>query len=154
MTTIVYSRRDRMLAADSQCGMSNGATGQATKIWAMGNVAIAVAGYLEEGILMKEYFFDLLADNDCEPPHIEETTGLTVQFGPGKRISAFGMTPKGCMMIPVEDDFISFGSGSGFAMGALACGKTAIEAIKIASKFDPHTNSRVLYFNGDKIRRA
>lgn len=34
---------------------------------------------------------------------------------------------------------VAFGSGSEFAMGALAMGATARQALKIAHRFDPHT---------------
>lgn len=35
----------------------------------------------------------------------------------------------------------SIGSGSGYALAALACGKNGVEAIEIASRFDHHTSA-------------
>lgn len=39
----------------------------------------------------------------------------------------------------------SWGSGSGIAMGAIASGSDAIEAIKLAKKYDAFTGGRVRY---------
>jgi hypothetical protein len=47
----------------------------------------------------------------------------------------------GCLLI--EEDFYACGSGSGLALAAMECGKTAAEAVVIASKFDTGTGSEV-----------
>lgn len=39
------------------------------------------------------------------------------------------------------------GSGGALARGAMACGKSSLDAIRIASKFDPYTNDDVQYFD-------
>jgi ATP-dependent protease HslVU (ClpYQ) peptidase subunit len=46
---------------------------------------------------------------------------------------------------PVEvlDGMAAVGSGAKFALGAMEAGKTAAEAVVIASKFDPHTGGGV-----------
>lgn len=38
--------------------------------------------------------------------------------------------------IRVEDSFMAWGSGRDFALGAMACGKSACEAVEVACKFD------------------
>lgn len=38
--------------------------------------------------------------------------------------------------IPVLDPFMAWGAGRDYAMGAMACGKTAREAVEIAMRFD------------------
>lgn len=38
--------------------------------------------------------------------------------------------------VPVEDPFMAWGAGRDFAMGALACGASASDAVKVASRFD------------------
>jgi ATP-dependent protease HslVU (ClpYQ) peptidase subunit len=45
--------------------------------------------------------------------------------------------------MPVTDEFIAIGSGGNYAMGAMACGKTAVEAVKIAAQFDAATSEPV-----------
>lgn len=49
----------------------------------------------------------------------------------------------GDTMMPIKDKRFAIGSGSSYAMGALLAGKTAKEAIVIASKLDPDTGSKV-----------
>ena len=39
----------------------------------------------------------------------------------------------------IGDQYFSIGSGMTFAQAAMASGKTALEAVKLASKFDPNT---------------
>ena len=45
--------------------------------------------------------------------------------------------------VPTFDPFIAFGSGKHFAMAAMACGKTAAQAVEIAAMFDPHTGNGI-----------
>lgn len=47
-------------------------------------------------------------------------------------------------MIPYEvSKTFAIGSGSKYAMAAMACGKTPAEAVKIAAKFDPFTSAPI-----------
>jgi ATP-dependent protease HslVU (ClpYQ) peptidase subunit len=41
--------------------------------------------------------------------------------------------------IKIKSQFYAIGSGANIAMGALACGKTPQEAVKLASKYDSYT---------------
>ncbi len=41
------------------------------------------------------------------------------------------------------DPFAAIGSGSGIALGAMAAGKTAAEAVEIAARFDSGTGNGV-----------
>lgn len=41
--------------------------------------------------------------------------------------------------IAVNQDFYAVGTGMNYAMSAMECGKTPLEAVKIASKFDLYT---------------
>ena len=42
-------------------------------------------------------------------------------------------------LLKVEDKFMAIGSGMTYAIAAMTCGKTPLEAVKIASKHDPMT---------------
>ena len=37
----------------------------------------------------------------------------------------------------------AIGSGAPYAIAAMACGKNAMDAVKIAKKFDPYTGGRI-----------
>jgi len=43
----------------------------------------------------------------------------------------------------IAEPFFAVGSGSQFAIAAMACGKTAIEAVRLAARFDSATGGRV-----------
>lgn len=47
------------------------------------------------------------------------------------------------MREPVIERCYAVGSGSHFALAAMACGKTAVEAVRLAARFDPGTGGRV-----------
>lgn len=75
-----------------------------------------------------------LVDPSDKPP---KTSGAEfVILTKDKRMFTFQNPSK---WIEIKEPFYSVGSGSQYAAGALAAGKTPIEAVKIAAKFDPHT---------------
>lgn len=45
--------------------------------------------------------------------------------------------------MPVTDEFIAVGSGGPYAMGAMACGKSAADAVRVAAMFDAATSEPV-----------
>mgnify|MGYP000045880688 FL=1 len=49
--------------------------------------------------------------------------------------------------LQVKEDYFSIGSGSLYALGALATGTTPKEAVKVASKLDPYTGMGIKEFN-------
>lgn len=153
MTTIVVDRRLRILAADTQSVLGGNCKNKVTKLWTKGNIGVAVTGSLEEGIQIRDYMFGMLEDKEVPMPEIEETSALAVEFHGSKSMRGYTVSGKGLVLVPIELQYLSMGSGSGYAMGAMACGKTGIEAIKIASQFDPYTNNKVMYFDGNSIKR-
>jgi hypothetical protein len=44
---------------------------------------------------------------------------------------------------PVENEFIAIGSGAAYAMGAMACGRTAVQSVKVAARFDVSTSAPI-----------
>lgn len=44
---------------------------------------------------------------------------------------------------PIESEFYAVGTGDDLAIGAMAMGASAEEAVRIASRFDPHTGPEV-----------
>lgn len=43
----------------------------------------------------------------------------------------------------IQNTFYALGSGRGYAIGAMHCGKNAIEAVEIASLYDHHTGNGI-----------
>lgn len=48
-----------------------------------------------------------------------------------------------CRGEQVLDDFYAVGSGAKAALGAMHCGKSAIEAVRVAARIDPYTGGRI-----------
>lgn len=43
------------------------------------------------------------------------------------------------VLIPIDEPFRAIGSGGDYAMGPMACGKTPMEAVAVAARFEPNT---------------
>lgn len=49
--------------------------------------------------------------------------------------------------VEVEDPFDAWGSGCEYATGVMACQRSAVEAVRIASRFDAHTGRGCDFFD-------
>jgi len=146
VTTIAY--RDGVLAADSQ--VTYGEDGSARthsckklfrKTVTQGkksyDVVIATAGESSPGLV----FVDWFGSGKPVPD---------IFLHLGGDFLCLVLTPQGlfeydvyCRGEEVMDDFYAIGSGAKVALGAMACGKSAIEAVRIAARFDPYTGGRI-----------
>lgn len=59
----------------------------------------------------------------------------------------------GKVPIQIHDKFYAIGSGGMAALGAMACGKSAKEAVKIAARFDENTGGHVNYVYAKRKRK-
>jgi ATP-dependent protease HslVU (ClpYQ) peptidase subunit len=128
MTTIAW--RGSILAADSAltCGTTLGA---ATKLLRMRGVAYGFAG---DFAAIRQFIDAVSAGHD--PLKIR----IKGQF------DCLMLRPEGCYLMqsnsyPIlwEGEFWAIGTGSDYALGAMATGATAKRAVQIASIFDPNT---------------
>jgi len=94
---------------------------------------VAWVGSQDEGLMLAEWY-----ENGADPAKWpkwqednDEITKLIVAGNYGAK--HYESHP---VAIKVESAFMSWGSGKQFAMGAMACGKTAAEAVEIASRLD------------------
>lgn len=53
----------------------------------------------------------------------------------------------GGLFIPVSRTFHAIGSGRDYALAAMRCGKTAFQAVEIASEFDINTGGQITWEN-------
>lgn len=133
MTTIAY--RDGVLAADMLIAYSSFTNGRRNKIRKMPNHVVAMAGEvwlrepLEEWVVdgcQKTEVPDILLDND------DKFSALILPRDNSQRVYQFD---KG-FLVPVFADYIAIGSGAMFAIGAMAHGASAMEAVTAACKHD------------------
>lgn len=145
MTTIAY--RDGILVADSHATYDSGSLHKHTcrklfrKTVVEGkkktDVIIGTAGDSSPSLVFVDWY-----GTNKPPPD----TFLHI----GGDFLCLVLTPKGlfeydiyCRGEQVLDDFYAIGSGSPFALGAMAAGKSAYDAVRIAAKFDPFTGGRI-----------
>jgi ATP-dependent protease HslVU (ClpYQ) peptidase subunit len=103
---------------------------------------VAVSGQLSLGIKLIEWVRNG-RDLDSFPEGIEDDEGIILAYLiiiDNKVVHLYEGTP-----IPIifEDRYFASGSGKDFALAAMEAGKTAEEAVLIASKYDVYTGMGV-----------
>lgn len=118
------------LAADKRaCAGSSIST--VTKIHRIGNKLVGYAGELVSGIQLVNWIrdggeFPMAIAQDGEPP----VQILLIADG---LITVYENSP---VPLVFEDPFFAIGSGRDYAIAAMHCGRTAAEAVEIASQYD------------------
>lgn len=103
------------------------------KIHRVGGGLVGFAGSIAYGLAIVEWLKDG-ADDDRYP---KEKDGTVIIVDSRGRISALESESK--TVCRIRDKFVAIGSGSAIALGAMAAGATAYEAVKIAGRFDAYT---------------
>ena len=121
------------LAADKQA-TNAGLRRTTTKIYRVGDVLVAIAGNLDQGMLMLDWIA-----NGSQPDQFpasqrdkEDWTPVLVISKEGG-LMAFERTPTPCMF---EDKFYATGSGRDYALAAMHLGCDARKAVEVACVFD------------------
>lgn len=139
MTTIAY--KSGLLAADSMISYTSINNGTRQKISQCGRYTVALAGsawlrkplerWCEQGC-PEDNVPRVLMDNDSSFSAliIDNDTGELFEFDSG-------------YLIPIYADYTAIGSGALLALGAMAHGATAEEAVLAASKHDKNTGGPV-----------
>lgn len=147
MTTIAY--RDGVLAVDSRATMENGGAGRKR----------AVRKLVRKSITEGRKTFDILlaAAGDFTPGRV-----FIDWYGSGKPPPE-ALTHHGgdfvCLVLRpdglyeydiylrgerIEEDFYAVGSGADAALAAMHCGKSAVEAVRIAARVDAYTGGKIV----------
>lgn len=132
MTTIAY--RDGVIACDSQ--ITSTYKGKGKKIHRVNDSLVGICGRLTSAML----FIDWLEEQGIPPSKLQEDDDF----------EAIQLTPKGVFYwdsrlrpVRVTDKFTAIGSGCDFAMGAMAVGADAKEAVRAAAKLDTYTGGAI-----------
>ena len=133
MTTIVANLQG--MASDTR--VTGGPMFNTTKVRRIGDSLYGGAGHLSQILKMFLWF-----ENPDQVPSWKEAPDFTI----------LQVCPRGIFVwesemiaIQIDTPFYAIGSGSEYAMGALACGSGLDKAIEIASMFDPGTSGSVHY---------
>ena len=122
MTTIAF--KDGVLAADSHIACGGLRSGTAQKIFEHGGGAIAGAGAYAEFLRFKDWIVDG-ADPE-KRPELKESDLIWIK--PDGSVVEFEPTGQ----LAYEAPFYALGSGRELAIGAMAAGASAEEAVRIA----------------------
>lgn len=140
MTTIAY--RDGILAADSMLTGYDADCGSVIKIrrnrhgWLGG-----ASGNKGSTTLFMDWFLNTPPRIDVKPaPTVDDNSADGIVILPGGRVFFWsGSAALWAVIAP----FHTLGSGMRFAMGAMAMGASAREAVGVAKKFDVYTGGRI-----------
>lgn len=139
MTTIAYD--GKTLAADSRA-TSSGMPYKVVKIFTLADGSLfAGSGDYGQIIAVKEW----LENTDSQKPNAADFAGLLVTSD-----GVLFRIEETLGRLPVHEAFHAIGSGRDFAMAAMHCGRTAREAIEIASLYDVFTGGEVMAFDVDR----
>lgn len=135
MTTLAFD--GKTLATDSRtCTGSNTVVCERTqKLFKVNGWWLAFSGNSQDCAAALQWFKDGMPDNR---PKLEDN--FSVLTWSGRKLVRYE-----CGLVPMLQrvKIAAGGSGIDIALGAMAAGATAAEAVRIASRFDPFTNSRV-----------
>ena len=155
MTTIAF--RDGVLAADSRATWEDGTIGKCVKLYRLvskvepcrGPILLGIAGEVYAALLFHDWLRDggepKLHDRGVDTE--DDFDALIVHR------SGLFLANRLCRIDFLPEDFCAFGSGRQAALAAMMCGKSAVEAVRIAARIDPHTGGRVVHETLDQPKR-
>lgn len=137
MTTIAY--RDDVLAADTQvtCGMT--VDGYAQKAFRKGPVLYATTGASGPGEAFRNWIEGGMKGEAPDMAEVKEEDAHGYIFPGGSRV----VWRYNKVWASHSAEFFAYGSGGALAMGAMAAGASAEDAVRFASKYDTNTGGEI-----------
>lgn len=138
MTTVAYAKG--IMAADTQMTFGDATKARVSKIVRLTDGSLfACAGSQSQNARLKAWALEgFIPEN-------------RPRFGPKAEVEALLIKPDGTIWyydgsaIPdkLEDKFYAIGSGGAYALGAMACGRSAAQAVRIAARYDSTTSEPI-----------
>lgn len=135
MTIVAY--KDGVLAADKQC-CDAGMARTVTKIRRLKDGRLAGASGNSSMCRRMLDWIDDGADISKHPDTKDQCNVLVVNLD-----GSLDLYDEGAAAIKLEDPFAAIGCGRDYALGAMACGASAVKAVDIACRFDIHCGQGV-----------
>lgn len=142
MTVIVWD--GKTVAADRR-GCINDAAMTMTKVWLITDGAVvATTGDAGFGMALVQWWTE--GADPAKWPAFQSTDDWAklIVFQPNYPPMCYERQP---VPFPVEDQFMAWGSGREFALGALAMGATARQAVEVACRFNVYCGNVVDEFS-------
>lgn len=136
MTTLAYD--GKTLAADRQLTLG-GTPMPLRKIFRHNDELIGLSGSVQESLLFLEWYRNGGVSAGDKPKLSDDFSALVITDGKIMRYEA--------LLMPWQIDlpFWAAGSGADYALGAMAAGKSAVEAVEIAIRFDTSSGMGIDY---------
>jgi 20S proteasome alpha/beta subunit len=138
MTTICY--KGGVMAADKQATSSGCKHGKMTKIFKINGHLIGCAGDGHACMEMIRWFTDGAKPDEFPDIQKDEDNGMLMVVTPEGKIQFY---EKSFLPVQYENDFAAMGSGRDFALGAMASGLGAVQAVEVAISFDIYSGNGV-----------
>ena len=147
MTTIVYDRRTKTVAADTQNTDDAGSKWRVKKIETLPDGSVFLGSGHLYTIAQCKHWAEAGFDEDARPDftyYLEDTDD--------RGFSCVCISADGEQVIlidgemgPIEviDDFVAIGSGAAYALGAMEAGADVVRAVEIACLRDPSTSAPI-----------
>lgn len=157
MTTLAF--KAGVLASDSRATWDGHIKSSCCKMWRIqsrvepvkGECLLAIAGDLYAGLLFKDWM------EQGGEPKLKDRGVIGDDGDAGGDFDALIVHRSGvyganflCRLERIDEDEWAHGSGRLAALAAMACGKSAIEAVRIASRFDAYTGGRIVSMTLDE----
>lgn len=138
MTTIAWD--GTTLAADTR-SVCDCVPVRVSKLFRVDHLVYAGVGNLAECHVIAQWLAAGSPASDRPSCEDDGRCGIVVDLRTGKASRLIGKAK--VIQIPIHEPFEAMGSGSQFAMAAMALGKTAAEAVKLAMRFDVFTGGPI-----------
>lgn len=146
MTTIAF--RDGVIASDSRATWDDWSLSRCVKLYRIksridpvkGDVIVGTAGVSSAALL----FVDWLEQGGEPRLHdrgVDDTTEFECLV---VHRTGVWTADRLCRLERLDEEFWACGSGRQAALAAMHCGKSALEAVRIAARIDPFTGGRVV----------
>lgn len=150
MTTIAY--RDGVMVGDGRlCADTHILTDRYVKVRDCGKFIVGLAGNAESFEAVWKWY-----QNGCKvkskPKGNYETLAYEKSTG---KLHTYEIKGKSCVVLP-SDEPAAIGAGADYARVAMGCGKSAVEAVKLAERFNSDTGgeSTVIICNAPVKKKA
>ena len=146
MTTIAY--KDGVIASDSRATWDDWAVSRCVKLYraksksdpVKGDVIVGTAGHSSAALLFLDWL-EVGGEPRLHDRGVNETTEFECLI---MHKSGVWVGDRLCRLERLEEEFWAAGSGRHAALGAMWAGKSAIDAVRIATRIDPFSGGRVV----------
>ncbi len=144
MSTIAF--KDGIVVADTQTDWGNRKIKSLKKIVDHGDIVVAGSGDADDRHLNALF---MALDNSEDFPTVRELKDLPQEFvalvftRKTKQVFLVQTGENAPFILEIKDKFFAIGSGGDYAMGAMAAGASAKEAVRISCMLDIHSNKPI-----------